>query len=84
MTEPLVPEGKDPSDKGDCEDPRSLTIHLYEDRWGNHHVKIYELTALKHHGVVPYRGSKPELVRAPFSRTAADVLPRILKMLEEG
>lgn len=77
-----TPAGKDPGDKGDCENPRSMTIQLYEDRWGNHRVTIHE-DGKRHKHVVLHRGSKASAPRVPFSKTVTDILPKILKLIEE-
>jgi hypothetical protein len=78
-----VPLGKDSNDPGDCENPRSLVLHLHEDRWGNHVVVVLQDNKEKHRGLITHRGTEVTLRRKPFSADA-DVLRRILLEVESG
>jgi len=79
----VTPLGKDPSDPGDCENPRSLTIHLHEDRWGNHGVVVLQGNEVKHRGLITHRGLERAPRRRPFS-ASADILRAILREVEHG
>lgn len=78
-----TPRGKDPGDPGDCDNPRSLTIHLHEDRWGNHGVVVLQGNEVKHRGLIAHRGLKPAPCRRPFS-ASADILRAVLREVERG
>lgn len=79
----LTPLGRDPNEKGDCDSPKSLTIHLNEDRWGNHIVVVLEGNKEKYRDVIPHRGTSTAPVRRPFSADA-DTLRAILREVEDG
>ena len=79
----LTPLGRDPNEEGDCDNPKSLTIHLNEDRWGNHVVVVLESGKEKHRGIITHRGMERAPRRRPFSADA-DTLRAILREVERG